>query len=68
MASEGFGEEEKKATNTMEKLSQNGFEKVMREKKLDAMASPGILFYSRSQLKDTLRLLSHLGTGSFLEG
>lgn len=46
MASEGFGEEEKKATNTMEKLSQNGFEKVMREKKLDAMASPGILFYS----------------------
>lgn len=38
---DGFGEEEKKALDTMEKLSQNGFEKVMRENKLDAMVTPG---------------------------
>ncbi|KAM7479413.1 hypothetical protein LguiA_027626 [Lonicera macranthoides] len=38
----GFGEKEKKAMHTMEKLSQNGFEKVMREKKLDIMPGSGV--------------------------
>lgn len=38
---DGFGEEEKKALDMMEKFSQSGFEKVMRENKLDAMVTPG---------------------------
>ncbi|KAL3522453.1 hypothetical protein ACH5RR_015287 [Cinchona calisaya] len=38
---EGFGDQEKAAVETLEKLSQNGFEKLMQEYELDAMVTPG---------------------------
>lgn len=37
----GIGEKETKAIELMEKLSQNGFEKLMKENNLDAMVTPG---------------------------
>ncbi|KAH8498154.1 hypothetical protein H0E87_017183 [Populus deltoides] len=37
----GIGEKERKAIELMEKLSQNGFEKLMMENNLDAMVTPG---------------------------
>ncbi|KAJ6409889.1 hypothetical protein OIU84_009388 [Salix udensis] len=37
----GIGEKETEAIELMEKLSQNGFEKLMRENNLDAMVTPG---------------------------
>ncbi|KAH7851123.1 hypothetical protein Vadar_007597 [Vaccinium darrowii] len=37
----GIGEEEREAIRTMENLSQNGFEKLMKENELDAMVTPG---------------------------
>ncbi|KAF8369529.1 hypothetical protein HHK36_032450 [Tetracentron sinense] len=37
----GFGNEEKKAVVTMDKLSRNGFERLMKENKLDAMVTLG---------------------------
>uniref|UniRef100_A0A5B7BGX7 Putative amidase n=1 Tax=Davidia involucrata TaxID=16924 RepID=A0A5B7BGX7_DAVIN len=37
----GLGEEERKAIEMMEKLSRDGFEKLMKENELDAMVSPG---------------------------
>lgn len=37
----GVGEEEREAIRTMENLSQNGFEKLMKENELDAMVTPG---------------------------
>lgn len=38
----GYGEKEKKAYELMEKLSRNGFEKMMAEYELDAMVTPGV--------------------------
>lgn len=37
----GIGEEEREAIRTMQNLSQNGFEKLMKENELDAMVTPG---------------------------
>ncbi|KAK3028673.1 hypothetical protein RJ639_037853 [Escallonia herrerae] len=37
----GIGEQEKEAVKMMEKLSQDGFEKLMKENKLDALVTPG---------------------------
>ncbi|KAJ0010522.1 hypothetical protein Pint_34368 [Pistacia integerrima] len=38
----GYGEKERKAFELMEKLSQDGFEKMMAEYELDAMVTPGV--------------------------
>ncbi|CAK9315342.1 unnamed protein product [Citrullus colocynthis] len=38
---DGFGEKEKKAMETMANLSRNGFEKLMRENELDAIITRG---------------------------
>ncbi|KAK8567995.1 hypothetical protein V6N13_105937 [Hibiscus sabdariffa] len=38
----GIGEKERKAAEYLEKLSLDGFEKVMKEQKLDALVAPGI--------------------------
>lgn len=37
----GIGEEERKALETMDKLSREGFERLMKENQLDAMVTPG---------------------------
>nr|ADN34009.1 amidase [Cucumis melo subsp. melo] len=37
----GLGEKEKKAIETMANLSRNGFEKLMEENELDAIVTPG---------------------------
>ncbi|XP_058213140.1 probable amidase At4g34880 [Rhododendron vialii] len=37
----GVGEEEREAIRMMENLSQNGFEKLMKENELDVMVTPG---------------------------
>ncbi|XP_071723042.1 probable amidase At4g34880 [Rutidosis leptorrhynchoides] len=37
----GFGEKEKKAIELMEKLTRDGFEKLMTENELDAIVMPG---------------------------
>ncbi|PSS25996.1 Amidase [Actinidia chinensis var. chinensis] len=37
----GIGEEETEAIRTMENLSRDGFEKIMKENELDAMVTPG---------------------------
>ncbi|KAH9657393.1 putative amidase [Citrus sinensis] len=37
----GFGEKERKAVELMEKLSQDGIEKLMTENELDALVTPG---------------------------
>ncbi|KAK3028467.1 hypothetical protein RJ639_040036 [Escallonia herrerae] len=37
----GIGEQEKEAVKMMEKLSRDGFEKLMKEHKLDALVTPG---------------------------
>ncbi|XP_074362048.1 putative amidase At4g34880 isoform X3 [Apium graveolens] len=39
-ATNGIGSEEKKATLNLEKLSRDGFEKIMRDHKLDALVTP----------------------------
>ncbi|OMO92848.1 Amidase [Corchorus olitorius] len=38
----GIGEKERKAAENLEKLSQDGIEKVMKDYKLDALVAPGI--------------------------
>lgn len=38
----GVGEKERKAVEYLEKLSRDGFEKVMTDYKLDALVGPGI--------------------------
>lgn len=38
---DGFGEDERKAVEILQNLSENGFEKLMKKNKLDAMVTPG---------------------------
>lgn len=38
---DGFGEDERKAVEILQNLSENGFEKLMKKNELDAMVTPG---------------------------